>query len=71
MTGKIKLEQVMLEHYPVTLIKEWINAKTNTKMSKSQVVNYYEVRGMQISKIRELYFAGEENPNNPSCLKVM
>lgn len=71
MTGKVKLEQVMLEHYPLTLIKEWINVKTNAKMTKSQVVNYYEVRGMQISKIREIYFAGEENRNNPSCLKVM
>lgn len=71
LSGKVKLEQAMLENYPMTLIKEWINVKTNAKMSKSQVVNYYEVRGMQISKIREAYFAGQENPNNPSCLKVM
>lgn len=58
LTNKVKLEQVMLENYPITLIKEWVNVKDGKKMSKSQVLNYYEVRGMQISKIKQAYFAG-------------
>lgn len=58
MNSKIKLEQALLENYPITVIKEWIDVKTNAKMSKSQVINYYEVSGMQISKIKELYFPG-------------